>query len=103
MEFNVIIEPSANKDLRGILKYISKTLKEPQIAKRIYSSIKSEVMTLNQMPYRHPVVSEEPYTTMGVRRIPVENYTTFYIACEETHTVHILRILYSRREWQNLL
>ena len=55
------------------------------------------------MPFRYAVVNEEPYRSMGVRRIPVENYTVFYIVDENAKTVHIFRILYNRREWQYLL
>ncbi len=103
MQYKVVIEQTAESDLLGILTYISETLKEPEIAKRIYFSIKKEVMTLGQMPYRHAVVQEEPYATIGVRRFPVENYTAFYVVDEEGKTVHIFRILYNRREWQNIL
>ena len=62
-----------------------------------------QILTLNKMPFRYSVVNEEPYRSMGVRRIPVENYTAFYVVDEEGKTVHIFRILYNRREWQYLL
>jgi plasmid stabilization system protein ParE len=55
------------------------------------------------MPSRYAVVVEEPYRSMAVRRIAVENYTVFYIVDENEKTVHIFRILYNRREWQYLL
>jgi len=54
------------------------------------------------MPSRHSVVQEQPYAAMGVRKLLVENYIAFYID-EEKYEVHILRILYNRREWQNIL
>jgi len=40
---------------------------------------------------------------MGVRKLFVENYIVFYIVDEDKREVHILRILYNRREWQTLL
>ena len=102
-EYKIVIEETAENDLVGILSYISDTLHEPGIAMKIYGSIKKEVLTLNKMPFRYAVVNEEPYRSMGVRRIPVENYTAFYVVDEEGKTVHIFRILYNRREWQYLL
>lgn len=102
-EYKIVIEETAENDLVGILSYISDTLHEPGIAIKIYRSIKKEVLTLNKMPFRYAVVNEEPYSSMGVRRIPVENYTAFYIVDENEKTVHIFRILYNRREWQYLL
>ena len=102
-EYKIVIEQTAEKDLVGILSYISDTLHEPSIAMKIYGLIKKEILTLNRMPFRFEVVNEEPYRSMGVRRIPVENYTAFYIVDENEKTVHIFRILYNRREWLYLL
>jgi len=35
--------------------------------------------------------------------IVVDNYIVFYIIDEERKTVTIVRILYTRRDWENLL
>ncbi len=102
-EYKIVIEETAENDLIGILNYISETLYEPNVAIKIYGSIKKEILSLSQMPNRYAVVNEEPYRSMGVRRIPVENYTAFYIVDEKQNVVHIFRILYNRREWQYLL
>lgn len=102
-KYKIVIEETAEHDLVGVLSYISNTLHEPNAAMKIYDSVKKEILTLNKMPFRYTVVNEEPYRSMGVRRIPVENYTAFYIVDEEEKTVHIFRILYNRREWQYLL
>ena len=102
-EYKIVIEQTAENDLLGILSYISDTLHEPSIAMKIYGLIKKEILTLNRMPFRFEVVNEEPYRSMGVRRIPVENYTAFYIVDENEKTVHLFRILYNRREWRYLL
>ena len=69
--FKVVIEPSAEEDLIEILSYITYTLKEPVIAKRIFSSIHEKVMSLEHMPCRYAIIDEEPYASMGVRKILV--------------------------------
>ena len=102
-EYKIVIEQTAENDLLGILSYISDTLHEPSIAMKIYGLIKKEILNLNRMPFRFEVVNEEPYRSMGVRRIPVENYTAFYIVDKNEKTVHIFRIIYNRREWRYLL
>lgn len=102
-KYKVIIELPAQRDLQGLLHYITDTLKEPVIAKRIYTSIKEQILVLNQMPLRHSIVQEQPYAAMGVRKLLVENYIAFYLLDEEKCEVHILRILYQHREWQNIL
>lgn len=101
--YEVHFTNKAEQDFMEILLYISETLKEPVIAARLYDTLKRHVQSLDHMPLRYAVVEEEPYRTYGVRKIPVENYTAFYIVEEEHKKVHVLRILYNRREWQNLL
>ena len=102
-EYKVVIEETAENDLLGILNYIKNTLREPNIAMKIYGSIKKGILSLKQMPFRYVLLNEEPYRSMGVRQIPIENYIAFYVVDEEGKTVHIFRILYNRREWQYLL
>lgn len=102
-KYKIIFEPIAVRDLNGIVKYISKILKEPEIAKRLYASIKKLVFSLENMLYRCKLVNDEPFCKMEIRKLPVENYTAFYFINEENKAVHIVRILHNRREWQNIL
>ena len=101
--YNVIFETTSTLDLYGILDYITDVLKAPESAERIYWSIKDQILSLDEMPYRFPIVREEPFASMGVRLMSVENYNIFYIVDEQMGEVHILRILYNRREWKNIL
>ncbi len=102
-EYKVIIELIAQRDLQDILHYIMDTLKEPEIAKQTYIKIKRQILTLSPMPMRYSIVQDQPYSVMGVRKLPIENYMAFYIINEQKCEVHVLRILYNRREWQNIL
>jgi toxin ParE1/3/4 len=97
------METPAVEDLDEILSYITYILKEPVIAKRIYTSIKAKVKTLELMPNRHAIVDEERYWKLGIRKLPIGNYTAFYSVDESTKTVRVLRILYNRRNWKQLL
>ncbi len=101
--YEVYIERAAERDLLGILRYITDTLKAPQAAQRVYSSIRTEILLLKQSPARHRVVDAEPYASRGVRKMPVENYTVFYLIDDNTGSVHVFRVLYNRRDWENLL
>lgn len=101
--YEVIFETTATLDLYGILDYISDVLKAHESARRVYRSIKEQLLSLDEMPCRFPVVREEPFASLGVRFMPVENYNAFYIVNEQVKEVRVLRILYNRREWQNLL
>ena len=101
MMYKVVMDDLATSDLRGILFYITDALKEPVVAKRIYRSIKEKIKTLNRNPHRCKVEEMQPFHALGLRRLSVENYSAFFVINEETKAVHILRILHSRRKWQN--
>ena len=60
-------------------------------------------MSLSELPERYAVIDEQPYNEIGVRKMLVENYIVFYVADRQQNTVTVLRILYNRREWHNLL
>ena len=101
MAYRVHVTKPAERDLSGIFRYIADTLKEPETAKRLYLDIKGEVLSLCEMPERYAILDEPPYNEAGVRRMPVENYLVFYAIRGDS--VHILRNVYKRREWQALL
>ena len=101
--YKVIIDPTGVSDLRRMLRYISDTLLEPEIAKRLYVSIKKQIMTLDQMPYRHKLVADEVLARRGVRALYAENYCALYVTEEPKQAVHVLRVQHHRREWQRLL
>ncbi|NLC43450.1 MAG: type II toxin-antitoxin system RelE/ParE family toxin [Clostridiales bacterium] len=102
-EYAVVISEPAERDLLGIYTYIADTLKEPQTARRVYVSIKQELLGLSKMPERHKVIDGSPYSELGIRKLFVENYVAFYTTDKKQETVSVLRILYNRREWQSIL
>ena len=115
MKYNIVFEELAENDLTDIFEYICNKLHEPEIAVRIYRSLKKDILSLETMPFRFALLEENPYKSMGVRCIAIENYTAFhfpfnfittgafYIPDKSTKTVHILRILYNRRDWKAIL
>ena len=102
-QYEVILETTAISDLRGILGYITDVLLEPQITRRMVEVIEEGIMSPDELPHRQALLRDEPYRSRGVRWLPIENYTAFYVIDEDTRTVHVLRILYSRRNWKTLL
>ena len=101
--YKIQIERAAEQDLYKIFSYISDTLLAPDAAKRIYLSIRQEIESLTFMAERYALIQEEPYRSAGIRKLLVENYLIFYGIDHDTNSVHILRVLYSRREWKHLL
>lgn len=101
--YDIQITEPAEKDLYEIGAYISKELLEPEIAKKVFSEIAKGVNSLEDMPLRNALVADDRLDYKGIRKIMVDNYIVFYIVTDESKTVTIIRILYSRRDWINLL
>lgn len=55
------------------------------------------------MPLRNVLVADDILSYKCIGKIMVDNYIVFYIVNEESKTVTIIRILYGRRNWINLL
>lgn len=102
-KYNIQITEPAEKDLHEIGVYISKELLEPEIAKKLVSKIAKAVSSLEEMPLRNALAADKRLAHKSIRKIMVDNYIVFYIVSDESKTVTIVRILYGRRDWINLL
>lgn len=101
--YSIQITEPAEKDLYEIGAYISKELLEQETARQVISKIAKVVNSLKDMPFRNALAADERLSYKGIRKIIVDNYVVFYIVTEDNRTVTILRILYGRRDWMNLL
>ena len=101
--YNIKITEPAENDLYQIGSYIAEELLEPKIAKEVVNKIADAILSLEDMPLRNKVVADEKLTLQGIRRIFIDNYIVFYIVFEEQKIVMVIRILFGRRDWINLL
>ncbi|OPX44773.1 plasmid stabilization system protein [Ruminiclostridium hungatei] len=56
------------------------------------------IRTLDEMPMRHQLCTDEPWISQGVRYVPVDNYLVFYLPDESKNTVNVVRIMYGGRD-----
>ena len=97
-EYKIKVTRQAKEHLALIREYIATELKEPIIAKRILELLKSEMMSLQTMPYRVKLISEQPWCELGFRRIRVKNYYVYFWVDENRKEVQILAVIYVRRD-----
>lgn len=50
-----------------------------------------------------PYVTTHFYVRGGIRFVPVKNYLLFYVVREDESAVYVIRFLYAKRAWQNIL
>jgi len=102
-KYRVDVSDPAEEDLRDILRYISSQLSAPMTAMKMLDTIEEALIKLEDIPDSYPLVRDDRLASLGYRRLEVKNYTAFFTINEKEKIVDVERILYSRRDWANLL
>lgn len=101
--YTVIYAVDALEDLRNIHSYIAVSLKAPGTATKQVNRIRNEVRTLDFMPQRYVIVDWEPWHSMGMHKLPVDNFVVFYLVDDNAKTVKIARIFYGGSDIEGVI
>ena len=93
-EYYVCYSDEAKDDLRNIFMYITYKLHARDNAEAQVNRIRTAIKNLNKYPKRNPVVTIEPWASLSMRRLNVDNYAILYLVDEENGRVEIVRIPY---------
>ena len=102
-QYAVAYSPKALDDLRDIYSYIAFSLKVPGTAQKQINRIRSEVRSLGFMPQRYAVVDWEPWHSMGMHKLPVDNFLVYYLTNADTRAVTVIRIFYGGRDAESII
>lgn len=102
-EYRVYVTAPAENDIREIARYIRKQLREPGLSANIIDKIEEALNSLTEMLSRVGLVFDERLMLMGIRNLPVKSYSIFFRIYEARKLVVVERVLYSRRDWMNIL
>ena len=101
--YKVTVLSSARQEMHDIAKYIRTEFDNPTAAKRIMKKFKEASARLKQQPYSCPVHLSEKPLEYEYRKLIVDNYIMFYQIDENKKLVTISRVIYSRRDYNQLL
>ncbi|MBD5544916.1 MAG: type II toxin-antitoxin system RelE/ParE family toxin [Lachnospiraceae bacterium] len=96
--YQVIYSPEALDDIRKIYSYIAFELQVPETALDQVNRIRKEVRSLDFMPMRYSIVDWEPWKSMQMHKVPVDNYVVYYIVDSNLCTVTVIRIVYGGQD-----
>ena len=65
--------------------------------------IREAVRKLDTMPERHESVDWEPWSSIGMHKLPVDNYIVFYLVDNVKRTVTVIRVLYGGRDIEEII
>ena len=98
MTWNIHISDDAEQGLLEIESYIAGVLLEPVTAGKLVDRIMDAIESLDQFPLRYRVYDYEPWRTMGLRVLTVDNYVVLYLPNEATATVTVVHVIYGGRD-----
>ena len=96
--YRVVYSPEARDDLKEIYTYIAVELQAPETAEGQVNRIRKEIRSLDFMPSRYAIVDWEPWRSMGMHRVPVDNFVVYYAVNDGSRTVTVIRIFYGGRD-----
>jgi addiction module RelE/StbE family toxin len=100
-KYSIEYSKEARQDLLDLKRYIKYNLQEPNIAKKLTDKIKTEINKLVDNPTIYSIIDDELIKKFEIRKIIVDNYIVFYRV--NHNKIQIVRIVYGRRNWINLL
>ena len=101
--YKVGYSADALDDLREIYAYIANELFVPGIAVAQLGRIRKEVRSLDFMPARYTLVEREPWHSMQMHQLPVDNFIVYYLVDDKERTVTVARIFYGGRDIEGII
>ena len=93
----------ARDDLDKIYNYITKDLYNVTAAENLLNKIENSFMRLKDFPFSCNFVDDQILKEKGYRKLIVDNYIGFYIVDEVKEEVVIMRVLYGRQKYQDII
>ena len=93
----------AETDLDEILSYISIELSNPEAAASFLKDLLAVIASICSVPKIGRIVKNEFLPDKEIRKSLVGNYVLYYLPDTEEKSIYVLRILYSRRNLDELV
>ena len=90
-------------DLDESYNYISNKLENPMAADRLIIEAKKKIIEVRNNPTHRPLINDKYLANLGYRLKIVKNYLLFYMIGEDNKHIKIVRFLYGKRDWMNIL
>lgn len=91
--YNVKVTDAALADMEEIYNYIAFTLLSPANAIAQYDRIAEAILGLNILPERFKVMNFTGKELENLRRMPVDNFSVFYVITDDS--IIVTNVLYS--------
>lgn len=100
-QYTVEITDEALADMEQLYNYIAFVLLAPDNAMGQYNRIADAILKLDAFPERFRIMDSEPEHSKGIRRMPIDNYSVFYVIKQDR--VIVTDVLYSASDIEERL
>lgn len=101
--FVIYYSQDALNDLRNIYTYIANELSMPKNASNQIGRIRKKVRSLDFMPNRYALVTWEPWHSMKMRQLSVDNFIVYYVVDDDEGKVVVIRVFYGGRDIKGII
>ena len=100
-QYAVEITDEALADMEQLYDHIACTLHAPENAMGQYDRIADAILKLETLPERFRIMELEPEHSKEIRRMPVDNYSVFYVV--RGNSVIVTDVLYTASDIEHRL
>jgi len=101
--YKLKITTKAEEDLDEIYAYIAGEINNKTAALNLLDEIEKSILRLKKFPFSGSYVEDINLKEKRYRKLIVKNYITFYIVKEKDKKVVIMRVLYGRQNYQDIV
>ena len=102
-EYETFFTRKAYGDLRSIYQYIKEELQNTSSAIKMIDDIEKKIKVLKEFPLTGSMVQDIGLQAKGYRKLVINNYIALYTVNDQKKEVHIIRIFYGKRDYQELI
>ena len=77
-QYDVYITPFAEASMREISLYLAVDLASPAAAQALLQELQKKILSLSAFPHRIHLTPEEPWHSLGIRRMLVKNFYIYF-------------------------
>lgn len=103
MSYKIKFTAPANQDILNAIQYIAFSLNNHTAAVSLNILVQAKINTLPDFPEKYPLVNDISLAHQQIHYIPVDNYLVFYRINKAKEEIQILRFLYAKSNWLNIL
>lgn len=102
-KYTIKITPKAYEDLDEIYGYVANDLYNETAADHLMEKMETSIMRLKDFPFSCSYVEDEILKDKGYCKLIVENYIVFHLVRGDEKQVVVMRVLYGKQKYQDLI